>query len=53
MAAALENLLRDPARAGSMGAAGRDRAVAHFTIEAHAEKTMRLYAELLAARGAA
>ena len=51
MAAALEILLRDPARAGSMGAAGRDRAVAHFTIEAHAEKTMRLYADVLANRG--
>jgi len=51
VAAALENLLRDPGRAGSMGAAGRDRAVAHFTIEAHAENTMRAYAELLAARG--
>jgi glycosyltransferase involved in cell wall biosynthesis len=52
VASALENLLRDPRRAGSMGAAGRDRAVARFTIEAHAEKTMRVYTELLAARGA-
>ncbi len=52
MAEALEILLRDPARAGSMGAAGRDRAAAHFTIEAHAEKTMRVYSEILAARGA-
>ena len=51
VAAAVEILLRDPERAGSMGAAGRNRAVAHFTIEAHAEKTMRVYAELLAARG--
>lgn len=51
MASALEILLRDPGRAGSMGAAGRDRAAAHFTIEAHAEKTMRVYTELLAARG--
>ena len=51
MADALEILLRDPARAGSMGAAGRDRAAAHFTIQAHAEKTMRVYTELLAARG--
>jgi glycosyltransferase involved in cell wall biosynthesis len=51
MAEALEILLRDPARAGSMGAAGRVRAAAHFTIDAHAEKTMRVYTELLAARG--
>jgi glycosyltransferase involved in cell wall biosynthesis len=51
MAAALEILLRDPARVGSMGAAGRDRAVAHFTIEAHAEKTMRVYTDLVVARG--
>jgi len=51
MADALEILLRHPARAGSMGAAGRDRAAAHFTIQAHAEKTMRVYTELLAARG--
>jgi glycosyltransferase involved in cell wall biosynthesis len=50
MAAALENLLQDPTRAGSMGAAGRERTVAHFSIEAHAEKTMRLYAEALAGR---
>jgi glycosyltransferase involved in cell wall biosynthesis len=50
MATALENLLQDPTRAGSMGAAGRERAVAHFSIEAHAEKTMRLYADVLASR---
>lgn len=51
MAAALEILLREPERAGSMGVAGRRHAVAHFTIEAHAEQTMRVYAEVLAARG--
>jgi glycosyltransferase involved in cell wall biosynthesis len=52
VASALETLLRDPGRAGSMGAAARHRAVAHFSIETHAEKTMRVYAEILTARGA-
>jgi glycosyltransferase involved in cell wall biosynthesis len=51
MASALEILLQDPARACRMGAAGRERAVAHFSIEAHAGKTMRLYADLLTNRG--
>lgn len=50
MAAALENLLQDPARAGSMGAAGRRHVVAHFSIEAHAEKTMRVYEDVLVGR---
>jgi glycosyltransferase involved in cell wall biosynthesis len=52
MATALEALLLEPARARAMGAAGRDRAEAHFSIEAHTQKTMALYAEVLAARGA-
>jgi glycosyltransferase involved in cell wall biosynthesis len=51
MASALEILLQDRTRAGRMGAAGRERAVAHFSIEAHAGKTMRLYADVLASRG--
>ncbi len=51
MATALEALIRDPARARIMGVAGRDRAAAHFSIEAHARQTMRVYADVLAGRG--
>jgi glycosyltransferase involved in cell wall biosynthesis len=50
LATALENLLQEPTRAGSMGAAGRQRAVTHFNIEAHAEKTMKVYEGVLASR---
>ena len=50
MATALEYLLQDPTRAGSMGAAGRERAVTHFNIKAHAEKTMKVYEGVLASR---
>jgi glycosyltransferase involved in cell wall biosynthesis len=51
LAAALVALLQDPERARAMGSAGRKRVAERFTIEAHAQQTMRLYAEVLASRG--
>jgi glycosyltransferase involved in cell wall biosynthesis len=50
MATALANLLQEPTRAGIMGTAGRERAVAHFSVAAHAGKTMKLYEGVLANR---
>jgi alpha-maltose-1-phosphate synthase len=49
LAAALNLLLRDPGRAGAMGLAGRERAVAEFSWDAVAAQTAALYAELTAA----
>ena len=48
LADALNALLRDPGRAGAMGAAGRQRAVTEFSWEAVAAQTAELYAELVA-----
>jgi starch synthase len=47
LAAALNALLLDPARAVAMGAAGRKRAVAEFGWDAIAAQTAGLYASLL------
>ncbi|WP_322758971.1 glycogen synthase [Frankia sp. Cr2] len=47
LAAAVNELLTDPARAAIMGRAGRDRAVAEFGWPAVAEKTARLYQSLV------
>ncbi|WP_322778056.1 glycogen synthase [Frankia sp. Cas4] len=47
LAAAVNELLTDPARAAAMGQAGRDRAVAEFGWPAVAEKTARLYEALV------
>jgi starch synthase len=44
---AVNALVRDPARAAAMGAAGRRRAVEHFSWTAIAERTRDLYASLL------
>jgi starch synthase len=46
LAAALNALVRDPARADALGRAGRDRAVAEFGWQAVAAQTAALYAEL-------
>jgi starch synthase len=46
LAAALNTLLSDPARAAAMGQAGRKRAVAEFGWPAIAAQTADLYAEL-------
>jgi alpha-maltose-1-phosphate synthase len=48
LAAALNALLLDPARAIAMGAAGRKRAAAEFGWDAIAAQTVQLYADLLA-----
>ncbi len=47
LAAAVNELLADPARAAAMGRAGRDRAVTEFGWPAVAEKTARLYEALV------
>jgi starch synthase len=46
LADALNMLLRDPGRAGAMGLAGRERAVAEFSWDTVAARTAALYAEL-------
>jgi starch synthase len=46
LAAALNALLGDPARADALGRAGRDRAVTEFGWQAVAAQTADLYAEL-------
>jgi alpha-maltose-1-phosphate synthase len=51
LAAALNTLLCDPARAVAMGQAGRKRAVAEFGWAAIAAQTADLYAELARAHG--
>ena len=47
LAAALDELIRDPSRARSMGHAGRDRAVAEFSWTAVAQQTASLYAKVM------
>jgi starch synthase len=51
LAAALNTLLCDPARAAAMGQAGRKRAVAEFGWASIAAQTADLYAELTRAHG--
>ncbi len=46
MAAAIGRLLSDPATAQAMGAAGRQRATAHFSLAAHACAVEGVYEEL-------
>jgi rhamnosyl/mannosyltransferase len=43
LARAIGALLDDPARARLLGAAGRDRARTHFSLEAMAKRTLELY----------
>jgi alpha-maltose-1-phosphate synthase len=47
LAEKVNELIRDPDRAASMGKAGRDRAVAEFGWENVARQTVQLYQELL------
>ncbi|ANH94696.1 glycosyl transferase family 1 [Streptomyces sp. SAT1] len=47
---AIGELIADPARAERFGAAGRRRAVEHFSWHRAAERTMEVYAEAVAAR---
>jgi starch synthase len=44
----INELLADPARVGEMGDAGRKRAVSEFSWATVAERTVALYAQLLA-----
>lgn len=47
LAAALEGLMRDPARAAAMGQRARDYVAAHFSVEAEAEKYVAVYRRVL------
>ena len=47
LAVAIEGLLRDPARARALGAAGRERVRSRFTTAAMAEATLALYRRLV------
>jgi starch synthase len=47
LAAAVTSLLEDPARAAAMGAAGRARAVAEFSWDAIALRTLEVYRSVL------
>lgn len=47
LAAALIELLREPARAAALGAAGRQRVLERFTSDHMVENTLRLYRELV------
>jgi starch synthase len=55
LAAAVNELMADPARRAEMGKAARRRVVEHFSWRRIAEETMRFYRELVeeppAARG--
>jgi starch synthase len=47
LADAVNQLLRDPERARTMGLAGRERAVTEFGWDAAARKTMAIYESVL------
>jgi len=53
LAAALNALILDPARAAAMGAAGRKRAATEFGWDAIADQTVQLYDALLSQTRAA
>lgn len=46
LVAALEPLMRDPARAAAMGRRARERAVAEFSVAAEAERILAVYGEV-------
>src|SRR3954451_21592257 len=50
LAAGISELLADPARAATMGAAGRERVLAEFGWPAIAQHTVQVYEQVLAAR---
>lgn len=49
LVAALEPLMRDPARAAEMGRRARERAVAAFSVAAEAERILAVYGEVWSA----
>ncbi len=51
LAAAMNQVLRDPGQAAAMGLAGRERAVREFSWDAVGQQTAALYAELVRAKG--
>lgn len=50
LARAIRTLMDDPDRAAAMGAAGRDRAIAHFSSAAYIAGVHRVYADVLGAQ---
>jgi glycosyltransferase involved in cell wall biosynthesis len=50
LAEALDRLIRDAELRCSMGARGRERALAEFSVDIVADQTLQLYAELLGSR---
>ena len=52
LAAHLQGLIDDPARAAAIGAAGRERARLHFSLERSVQRLVSTYAELLPTRAA-
>jgi glycosyltransferase involved in cell wall biosynthesis len=50
LTAAIRSLLDDPARRAAMGAAGRARAAAEFTVDAMAQRYEAIYVDVLAGR---
>ena len=50
LAAAILDLLRDPARRAAMGAAGRARVVAKFSVEKMVQATLHVYQNLISQR---
>src|SRR5262249_53375403 len=52
LAAALEPLMREPARAQEMGRRARDRVVAEFSIDVEVERIAAVYRQMLAAPAA-
>jgi starch synthase len=50
LAAALNELIGDPARADAMGQAGRERAVTEFSWASVATQTAELYAKVIDSR---
>jgi glycosyltransferase involved in cell wall biosynthesis len=47
LAAALRQLLENPAQRAAMGAAGRERALHHFSVQVMLEQTLAFYAEAM------
>lgn len=51
LAAAINGLLDDPARAARLGEAGRRRVAEHYSLESMTERTLALYGRVLAGEG--
>ncbi|HLA19823.1 MAG TPA: glycosyltransferase family 4 protein [Pseudolabrys sp.] len=51
LVAAIEPLMRDPARAAAMGQRARERAIAQFSVDVEAERIAAVYCQVLEGRG--